>query len=453
MSKPRQTISRQSELFRIPLEKIINPKHELVLLGDKFDWSLIEQYFNQQFSVDKGGQPPLNPRLVVGLCLLKYMDDLSDEAVVKRWVDSPHYQYFCGMSYFEHELPCHPSSLTRWRGRISRGGAERILKETIRIMREENFVSQEEFDKIFIDTTVQEKHIAFPTDAKLFVKARRILVKLAKKEGVCLRQTYEKESKLLLLEYSRKSHAKQYKRAKRSLRRLKTILGRVIRDIRRKSVTFSQRLSWVLRRATLLFNQKKSSKNKIYSMHAPEVRCISKGKAHKRYEFGNKVSIATTAENSIVVGIQSFSENHYDGKTLSDSLFQVKDILGEWPQDAYVDRGYKGYDGYVFGTQVHRQGLKRHSNETKSYLRKRARIEPVISHLKSDHRMGCNRLAGEFGDMMNSLLAGCAFNLRKLGKWLRKAIYMEFLAVISLLMLQIWASLPLILGNFYSKFE
>ena len=353
---------------------------------------------------------------MVGLNMLKYMDDISDEDVVKKWVENPYYQYFCGMIYFEHELPCHPTSLTKWRNRMGRGGAEKVLKESIRLIKDNKLVPEEEFEKIFVDTTVQEKNIAFPTDLRLYLKMRHLLVKQAKKEGISLRQTYEKEAKICAIEYSRKSHAKQYRRAKKPLGRVKTILGRVSRDIARKVENPTRRLQWLLGVAAALFNQKKNSKNKIYSIHAPEVKCISKGKAHKRYEFGNKVSIATTTENNIVVGVQSFADNHFDGHTLSDSLFQVKDILGDWVPDAYVDRGYKGYDGQVFGTRVHRQGRKRQSIETKQYLKKRARIEPVISHLKSDHRMGRNWLLGVFGDMMNSLMAGCAFNLRKVAK-------------------------------------
>ena len=166
-------------------------------------------------------------------------------------------------------------------------------------------------------------------------------------------------------------------------------------------------------------------------MHAPEVRCISKGKSHKRYEFGNKVSIATTVNHNIIVGAQSFAANHYDGITLSDSLFQVKDILGDWVPDAYVDRGYKGYQGAVFGTKVHRQGLKRQSKETKQLLKKRARIEPVISHLKTDDRMGRNFLLGVIGDTMNCLLASCAFNLRKVSKWLKKGVLSAILSLIT----------------------
>jgi IS5 family transposase len=419
MSKPRQVEKCQKDLFKVPLDDIIDHSHELVLLAQKICWQTFQDHFDKQFK-EGPGSPPLNPRLMVGLNMLKYMNDLSDDEIVKKWLENPYYQYFCGMVYFEHKLPCHPTSLTKWRGRMGRGGAEKILKESIRIIKDNSLVPKEEFEKIFVDTTVQEKNIAFPTDLRLYLKMRRLLVKQSQKEGVSLRQTYEKEAKICAIEYSRKSHAKQYRRAKKPLKRVKTILGRVIRDITRKAENPSNRLQWLLSVATALFNQKKNSKNKIYSIHATEVKCISKGKAHKRYEFGNKVSIATTTEHHIVVGVQSFAENHYDGQTLSDSLFQVKDILGDWVPDAYVDRGYKGYDGLVFGTRVHRQGKKRQSNETKKYLKKRARIEPVISHLKSDHRMGRNRLLGVFGDMMNSLMAGCAFNLRKVAKWLKK---------------------------------
>ena len=422
MAKPRPSKTLQRELFRVALDKIINPDHEMVLLADKIDWQAITKYVDKQF--DNGvGQPPLQSRLVIGIIILKYLDNLSDDVVIKRWTENPYYQYFCGMKYFQHELPCHPSSLSRWRKRISRGGAEAILKQSIKMIQEGNFVKKEEFQEIFIDTTVQEKNICYPTEAKLLSKARDLLVKKAKKENIILRQTYEKETKSCLISYGRNKFHKNRQEAKRILKRLRTMVSRLLRDVTRKSQTPSDELANAIALVTRLLNQKKHSKDKIYSLHAPEVRCIAKGKAHKKYEFGNKVSVSTTINHHIVVGIHAFYENHYDEITLSDSLFQIRDVMGLWAKNAYVDRGYKGYDGHIFGTKVHIQGGKNQSAEIKSKLKQRARIEPVISHLKADHRMDRNRLHHTQGDILNCLMAGCAFNLRKLMKWLKNEVF------------------------------
>lgn len=430
MTKPNLQDQQQNELFRIPLEKIIDPSHELVLLADKIDWNTIENHFSQFFSDGPGGRP-LRPRLAVGLNLIKYRFDLSDEETIEKFVDSPYCQYFCGMKYFEHKLPCDSSSLTKWRNRMGGKGAEKILKETLDLSLRNGLISKEEFEQVFIDTTVQEKNIAFPTDARLYAKARRLLVKQAKKEGIKLKQTFEKDFENLLFALS-KGGRKKPGHKKKTLKSLKTKLGKLIRDIRRKAQTPSKRLQHLLALATKLYNQKKSDKNKIYSLHEPQVKCIAKGKANKQYEFGNKVSISTTVKNNFVVGCQSFVENVFDGKTLSDSLCQMKDLCGMYPKEGFVDQGYKGYEGQIYSSQIYRQGLKSNSPRVKELCKKRARVEPVISHLKSDHRMGRNYLKGIFGDAINCLWAACAFNLRKAGKMIRKidiwAIFREIFA-------------------------
>jgi len=274
---------------------------------------------------------------------------------------------------------------------------------------------------------VQEKNIAFPTDAKLYNKARLLLVKLSQKEGIELRQNYNQVAKKYLLKISRYGHAKQYKRMRNFVGKMKTILGRIIRDIERKAKDLSPRFKFALSLSTKLYNQKKNDKNKIYSLHAPEVQCIAKGKAGKKYEFGNKVSLSTTARSSWIVGVNSFRDNIFDGKTVSDSLFQTKDMIGHWPKEAYVDQGYKGYSGHIFGTQVYIQGKKRYPDSVKRWLRRRSRIEPIIGHLKSDHRMGRNFLNGSFGDGINAILAAVAFNLVKCVRCLKKRYFLAFL--------------------------
>ena len=415
MSKPREK-STDRRLFGTPILDFIDSKHPLCILSQKLDWKSLESHFDRLYSPGRG-QPPLSVRLVLGLHILKYLDNLSDETLVFKFIENPYYQHFCGNIYFEHSLPCDPSSMTRWRKRIGYKGFEKLLKETIDLAKRENLAKPKEFDKIYVDTTVQEKNIAFPTDGRLYFKGIRLLNKCADRAGIKAKQSYKFTSKRLLLQYSRYQFAKQFRRAKKCLKKLKTAFGRLIRDIQRKVIeqgVESRRLTDLLALSMRIFNQKRSSKNKIYSYHAPETKCIAKGKAHKRYEFGNKVSIASTAKSGWVVGMESFSENIFDGKTLADSLVQVKTVLGSSPGFAYVDRGYRGYTGTFMETQIYHQGQRRGlSKSTRNWLRKRSKIEPLIGHLKVDHRMGRNFLLGTLGDKINAILAGCAFNLRK----------------------------------------
>lgn len=422
MSKPREN-SRETELFRIPILKFADQDHSLVCLANKIDWQSLEQHFGSTYKYGPG-QPPLNIRLILGLHLIKYLYNLSDDGVVSKFIDSPYCQYFCGKIYFEHKLPCDPSSLTRWRKRIGSDGFEKLLKETIDLAKRENLVKPSEFRRIYLDTTVQEKNIAFPTDARLCFKGIRLLNAQAQRLGLTVKQSFKFTAKKLLVKYGNYRMAKQMRRAKKCLKKLKTAFGRLIRDIDRKFQDHNspdKRMNRLLRICFQIFNQKRTDKNKIYSYHAPEVKCIAKGKAHKQYEFGNKVSIASTTKSGWVVGIKSFSENIYDGKTAAGSLDQVKEIQGISPEEAMTDRGYKGYTGLYMGTQIYHQGQRRGvSKRLKSLLRKRSRIEPLISHLKSDHRMGRNFLLGVEGDEINSISAGIAFNLRKIMKALAR---------------------------------
>jgi len=327
VSKPRLK-NNQRELFRAPILDFIDHNHPLKILEEKLDWETLESHFERLYKPGRG-HPPLSVRLILGLHILKYLDNLSDETVVFKYLENPYFQYLCGNQYFEHELPCNPSSLTRWRNRIGPKGFEKLLKETIDLAKRENLITPSEFKTIYVDTTVQEKNIAFPTDAKLYFKGIHLLNKQLNKLGIKPKQSYKFTSKRLLIKHGRYKFAKQSKRAKKCLRALKTAFGRLLRDIQRKislQHVKSKHLDRLLGLCTRIFNQKRSDKNKIYSYHAPEVKCIAKGKAHKKYEFGNKVSIASTAKNGWIVGAESFSENIYDGKTLADSLVQVEVI-------------------------------------------------------------------------------------------------------------------------------
>jgi IS5 family transposase len=410
---PRKSISA-AELFRSQLEQVIDLNHPLAKLSRQIDWSAFELEFGSLYTPDFG-RPALPIRLLVGLTYLSRMFDLSDESVVEGWLENPYWQYFCGFEYFQHQFPLDPSSLVRWRKRIGKKGMEFLLQQTLVTAQRSGQLKKRHLHKINIDTTVQEKNITFPTDAKLFHRMCERLVKEARKIGIALRQSYVRVGKKVLIMQSRYAHAKQFKRAQVQTKRLKIILGRVVRDIGRKCAEPSVKLADLLALAERLLAQQKNDKNKLYSVHAPEVECIAKGKAHKRYEFGCKVGVATTSSDNWVIGVQALHGNPYDGHTLSGMLDQVRRITGWQPQEAYCDQGYRGH-GYTGETTVHIVDRKRRrfSRTERKWRGRRAAIEPVIGHLKSDHRMDRNRLHGIIGDNMNSMLAGCGRNLRKL---------------------------------------
>jgi IS5 family transposase len=380
------------------------------------DWNRLDQIFGETYCPDNG-RPAVSTRLMVAFHYIKYTHNLSDEDVVTGWVENPYWQFFSGMKYFEHQLPIHPSSMTRWRKRIGDAGAEQLLKETIEAGLVIKAVKPSQLMRINVDTTVQEKDIRYPTDARLYDRARERLVKAAKERRIDLRQNYNRNAKKLILKQSRYAHAKQMKRARKCTKSLKTYLGRVIRDIERKFPAPDGELSTLLETGNRIYQQKRDDKNKVYSVHAPEVECISKGKAHKRYEFGCKVSVAATSKGSWFVGAMARHGNPYDGHTLADALAQVKRISRE-PEYAFVDQGYRGHN-YEGDIEVHVD--KRHRGRiAKSlwrWMKRRAAIEPGIGHLKREHRMDRNRLKGEEGDRFNAIMSAAGMNFLKLIKW------------------------------------
>ncbi len=353
---------------------------------------------------------------MVSLHYLKYTFNLSDDDVVAGWVENPYWQYLSGMKFFEHQPPIHPSSMTRWRNRIGEAGAEALLKETIQAGLKLKAVKPTQLKRVNVDTTVQEKEIRFPTDARLYDRARQNLVKAAKARDIALRQNYNRKSKQLLAQQSRYAHARQMKRARKCTRTMKTYPGRVIRDIERKHPEPDQDLQSLLTVSKRIFNQKTKDKNKVYSVHEPAVECISKGKAHKRYEFGCKVSVAATSKGGWFVGAKALHGNPYDGHTLTDALKQVERIAKP-PEHAFVDMGYRGH-GYTGGVSVH-VDKRRRGRTAKSlwrWMKRRAAVEPGIGHLKREHRMDRNRLKGTLGDQINAILSAAGMNFRKLLK-------------------------------------
>jgi len=406
---------RQGDLFRAQLEQILNRDHPLYGLANEIDWSVFDQEFGPLY-VENFGRPGLPIRLVVGLHYLKYCYNESDESVVERFLENPYWQYFCGCEYFQHEIPLDPSSLVRWRRRVGSGGMEKLLKETIETAKRKGRVKARHLERVNVDTTVQEKAVAFPTDARLYHKMRRALVRRAKREGIELRQSFERLSKRALQMQGRYSHARQMKRARRETKRLRVYLGRVLRDLQRKCPDGGGVWQHLFSLANRILGQQRADHNKVYSIHAPEVECISKGKVHKRYEFGCKVGVVTTSRGNWVVAVDAIHGNPYDGHTLEQSIQQTERLTGCRPSDAYCDRGYRGVKTEMGGTTVHLTN-KRKGSLTRSawrWLRRRAAIEPVIGHLKSDTRLDRNYLLGEEGDRINAILSGCGFNLRKL---------------------------------------
>ena len=396
-----------------PLEAQLNPNHPLVLLAKSIDWSTLEQQLSQPLS-EAGGRPALPIRLVVGLHYLKALYNESDESVVSKWVENPYWQFFCGEHEFQHDFPCHPTSLGKWRKLIGAEGMEQLLKQVIQTAMMCQALKSHEIERVNVDTTVQEKAIAFPTDARLYDKARRTLVRAAQSRGIRLRQSYVRVGKQALFRHSRYRAARQLKRAHKHTRKLRTYLGRVIRDLARKESQPDEQLQTLLHRASRIHQQQRSDTHKLYSMHAPEVECIAKGKAHKHYEFGCKVVLVSTSQRNWIVGAMAMHGNPYDGKTLTPVMEQTQRLTGVSPKQAAVDQGFRGRKHHPNFLKVLIAGTSQATKAMKRWLKRRSAIEPVIGHTKQGHGLGRNYLQGPEGDRINALLAACGFNLRKL---------------------------------------
>lgn len=401
-------------MHKIRLANLVDRRHPMVRLARQIDWRSFDEHFGAYYRGGKG-RPAISTRLMVSLHYLKYTHDLSDEAVVRGWVENPYWQYLSGMEFFCHEAPIDPSSMSRWRRRVGEVGAGELLKETIKAGLRLKIIKPGELRRVNVDTTVQEKHIRFPTDPRLYDRMRHRLVKAAREEGVALRQSYVRVGKLLLAQQSRYAHAKQFKRARRCTRKLGTILGRVIRDIERKSPDPSGETGDLLALAKRLHLQRRHDKGKLYSVHAPEVECISKGKAHKRYEFGCKVALAVSSKGGWVLATRALEGNPYDGHTLQSTMERIVSTSGIEPQHVYCDMNYRGHD-YDGDCQIH-VGRRRRGAMVGSvwrWMRRRAAIEPSIGHLKEHRRMERNRLKGTLGDKLNAILSAAGMNFSKL---------------------------------------
>ncbi|MFM7130261.1 MAG: IS5 family transposase [bacterium] len=411
-----------ADLFRAHFDQILNPDHPLLVLASRIDWTRFDKEIAPCYD-SQTGRPGINTRIMVALFYLKATYNLSDEQLLEQWVENPYWQAFCGFHYFQHEMPIDPSSLSRWRHRIKPERIELLLKIILETGIEMKAISKSDLMQVTVDTTVQEKAIAFPTDSRLYQKARLILVRRAKQIGIKLKETYQKAGKAALIRQSKYSHAKQFKRASREEKSLKTMLGRIVRILERNAPKENgqikdDKLRNMLQNANRLLQQTKTSKNKLYSMHAPEVNCISKGKAHKRYEFGCKVGLVSSVRSNWVLGIQAFEGSPFDGHTLAVCISQMERLTGANPDDVVVDQGYKGHDYQGSATVRIVKKLSRSLPPgIRRLLKRRSAVEPIIGHLKSDHRMDRNYLRGVAGDKINALMAGIGFNLRKLLRW------------------------------------
>jgi IS5 family transposase len=418
-SRPDEVLKRHN-IVRIDVPLLIDlldEGHELVKLTGAMDWPAFDKRFEGFFKGERG-RPPVKTRVIVALLYLKHVYNLSDDDVIARTRENVYWQYFCGNEFFERRDICDATSLVRWRKRMGEEGTEFLLQKTLECALKMKAIKVSDLDDVIIDTTVQEKNVSFPTDAKLLNRARSAVVTLAGEHGVELRQNYNRESKHLVVKSARYSHAKQFKRSRRCRKRLTTILGRVLRDFSRKADESKlkdnekSRLS-IARR---IYMQMLTGKDKIYSFHAPETECISKGKAHKRYEFGCKVSIATTCRSNWIIGAKAMHGRPYDGHTLDSALMQIKNLVGKYPSNVYVDKGYKGSippnpDETRRFISGQKRGVK---GVIKQKLRRRSAVEPVIGHLKRGHRLGRNFLKGVSGDQINVILAAAGSNLSKL---------------------------------------
>lgn len=411
---PQQQRLFQSELRLILKVEFEGASHPLVRLGDLLPWDELDRELGANFR--ESGRPGVPTRLMVGLQLLKHTFDLSDTQVVRQWVENPYWQYFCGEVYFQTEPPVDPTTLGRWRRRMGSDGLEKLLGATLQAAKNAGLTLSVSLRQINVDTTVQEKAIAWPTQAKLMHRLGKKLVALARELGVDLSHTYTRKSKTALFEVNR--YRRHPKLRAKWLRKLNTYLGAVKRDIERKiaeDVARQEKFRNLFALYERLTKKHPTAKEKLYSLHEPDVECIGKGKTRKPFEFGCKVSLATTSRDNWVVGALALHGNPYDGHTLNKALDQVERVTGQTVKgEVFVDKGYRGHDCTKQATIHVVKGIQKLDRTLKKWSKRRAAIEPIIGHLKNTGRLCRNFLKGKIGDELNVILCGCGQNIRKL---------------------------------------
>ena len=467
------------DFFRARLDSMIDMRHPLAVLANRMPWADIEAALASAFAhkdrkgnvvegadlfgptcelvgagVSARGRPRLPIRLMVSLLYLKHAFDLSDEELVQRWSENVQWQFFSGMQYYEPRLPCDATQIGRFRRVLGEAGVEELLKATLDAAVKMKAVRPSEFERVIVDTTVQEKAIAHPVDSRLLEIARHKVAAAAKRAGIALKQTFAREGKHLRRKAGGYGHAKQFRRLRKTVKRQRTILGIVIRDARRglqallqgqgsapQSAKAVSDLTTLLERAERIRTQQRHSKNKLYALHAPEVECIGKGKARKPYEFGVKASIAVTHRHGLMVGARTFPGNPYDGHTLAEQLEQTCTLLediGVTPHTAIVDLGFRGVDHDVAPVVLlHRGKSKSLTEQQRRWLRRRQAIEPAIGHAKLDHRMDRCWLSGASGDALHAVLCAAGYNIR----WLLRTIVRKRLKGLFALLRALWTAL------------
>ena len=414
---------------------MLDTNDSLIQLADIFPWSKFEEEFKKYYTGE--GRPPKPIRLMVGILLLKQLKNLSDESIVEHWKQNPYFQYFCGLNDYQASVPCHPTELVKFRNRIGKEGMEFIFKMSVELHGEAAQESQ-----VIVDSTVQESNMTFPTDGKLAIKIIIHLIRIAKKENIKLRRSFKKEIKELriLLRFFR--HPKKIKKAIGAMKRLREIAKIILRDIDRKfedNMELHSKYAEAFYLYMRVLLQEKNTPNKIYSLHEINAYAINKGKDHKGYEFGTKASIVTTKDTGIIVGVAAHQTNIHDSKTLQEVLKNATNNRTTPIAEAICDRGYRGtkevsIEEHTIEISIPGTVLKKDTPKQKEVkrekFRRRAAIEPIIGHMKSDYRMARNYLKGFGGDEINLLLAASAFNLKK---WMNIYFYAVFLGDISLL--------------------
>lgn len=405
--------NNQDNIFYTKLCDLIDQKNELCLLSQKIPWEQFETELSQYYTKDFG-RPAKEIRLMVSLLILRQIEACSDEVVIRRWKENPYWQYFSGEEYFQWKEPCVPTELTKFRNRIQAKGVEKILEVSIKL-----FGKSAMEEEAVADTTVQEKNITFPTDTKLHLKVIGKCLKISRREGIELRQSYSRTIKRLRWEVRYLKTAKRASQGRRAMRKIRTIAGRQLRDLMRKlPEELRQKYEKELEIMNKVLQQKKGDKNKIYSLHEPQVSCISKGKDYKKYEFGSKASLLVTKKRGIIVGAVNFQGSPYDGNTLEEQLKQSERLRGMKVARLLVDEGYRGRSE-IEDTEiirVHQPNKKKKYSDRRwrSWFRRRASIEAIISHLKNDYGLKRNYLKGDVGDSINLMMTAAAYNFRKL---------------------------------------
>ena len=416
----------QLSLFGDSLLQQLNPRHGLVKLSSVLPWERMEKHLSGLYS--SMGAPSHPIRKMVGLLLLQHLFKWSDRSIVEVWKENPYYQYFTGEASLQWQQPCAASDLVHFRKRLGEGGLDYILKITLELHSEDIKKAKE----VIVDTTVQEKNITYPTDAKLYKKVIDGAQRIAKRTGIKLRQSYQYIVKKLMYTQRYIGHPQLGKQGKKAIKKLKTIAGRQVRNLNRELTKIGKQALYAPIIATMeqIVSQEKHSKDKVYSLHEPRVSCIAKGKKGKRYEFGSKVSIASLPGSQVIVGITNYTGNPHDSQTIAPTLDQAKKLTGKRFKTVLVDRGYRGSKkllqeevilpgskGMEKGSYTHRRHQER--------CRRRSAIEGLISHLKNYHKLGRNFLKGVLGDTLNCLLVAIGHNLHLL--WVKFATDLSFL--------------------------